>query len=78
MWLFGPIKKVNLDIELKKTKQIKKTVWVMKEDKQTFRVMLGKEMDLEEASRYPVTSVPLMHFQIRLLEKFQNIISVII
>ena len=31
----------------------------MKEDKQTFRVMLGKEMDLEEAFRYPVTTVPL-------------------
>ena len=37
---FDPVKKVNLDIELKKTNKIWKAVSVMKEDKQAFGVML--------------------------------------
>ena len=31
----------------------------MKEDRQEFGVMLGEEMNLEEAFQYPVASVPL-------------------
>ena len=53
------IKKVNLDKELKKTKIVQKAVSVMKEDRQAFGVILGKEVNLEDAFRYPVTSVPL-------------------
>ena len=36
-----PIKKVNLDIGLKKTKKILKAVSAMKEDRQAFELMLG-------------------------------------
>ena len=74
-----PIKKVNLDKGLKKMKRIRKAVSVMKEDGLSFGVMLGEEANLEEAFPYPVTSVALsLGFQIRLLDKIQNIISVII
>ena len=31
----------------------------MKEDRKAFGVMLGEEVNLDEAFRYPVTSVPL-------------------
>ena len=31
----------------------------MKEDRQVFGLMLGKEVNLEEVFRYPVTSVPI-------------------
>ena len=76
---FDPIKKVNLDKGLKKMKRIRKAVSVMKEDGLSFGVMLGEEANLEEAFPYPVTSVALsLGFQIRLLDKIQNIISVII
>ena len=76
---FDPIKKVNLDKGLKKMKRIRKVVSVMKEDGLSFGVMLGEEANLEEAFPYPVTSVALsLGFQIRLLDKIQNIISVII
>ena len=76
---FDPIKKVNLDKGLKKMKRIRKAVSVMKEDGLAFGVMLGEEANLEEAFPYPVTSVALsLGFQIRLLDKIQNIISVII
>ena len=76
---FDPIKKVNLDKGLKKMKRIGKAVSVMKEDGLSFGVMLGEEANLEEAFPYPVTSVALsLGFQIRLLDKIQNIISVII
>ena len=37
--LFDPIKKVNLDIGLKKTKRLRKAVSVIKEDGKAFRVM---------------------------------------
>ena len=57
--MFDPIKKVNLDIGLKQTKKIRKIVLVMKEDRQVFGVMLGGEVNLEEAFRHRVTSVPL-------------------
>ena len=56
---FDPIKKVNLDIGLKKTKKIRKAVSVMKEDRQAFGIMLGEKVSLKEAFRYPVTSVAL-------------------
>ena len=35
---FDPVKKVNLDIGLKKTKRIRKAVSVMKEDGKAFRM----------------------------------------
>ena len=57
--LFYPIKKINLDIGLKKTKKILKGVSVMKEDKEPFGVMLGEEVNLKEAFWYPVLLVPL-------------------
>ena len=76
---FDPVKKVNLDKGLKKMKRIRKAVSVMKEDGLAFGIMLGEEANLEEAFPYPVTSVALsLGFQIRLLDKIQNIISVII
>ena len=56
---FDPIKKVNLDIRLKKTKKIRKAVSVMKKDRQAFGVILGEKVNLEGWFRYPVTSVPL-------------------
>ena len=31
----------------------------MKEDRQAFGVVLGEEVNLEDAFRYPITSVPL-------------------
>ena len=76
---FDPVKKVNLDKGLKKMKRIRKAFSVIKEDGLAFGVMLGEEANLEEAFPYPVTSVALsLGFQIRLLDKIQNIISVII
>ena len=54
-----PIKKVNLDIGLKKMKKFRKTVSFMKEDRHTFGVILGEEENLEKAFRYTVTSMPL-------------------
>ena len=56
---FDPLKKINLDIGLKKTKKIRKAVSVMKEDRQAFGVILGEGVNLEEAFPYPAKSVPL-------------------
>ena len=42
---FDPIKKVNLDIGLKKTKKI----WKDGKDRQAFGVMLGEEVNLAQA-----------------------------
>ena len=44
---------------MKKTKKIRKAVSVMKEDSQAFGVILGEDVNLEEAFWYSVTSVPL-------------------
>ena len=44
---------------MKKTKNIRKAYSVMKEDRQAVGVMLGEEVNLEDAFRYPITSVPL-------------------
>ena len=56
---FDPNKKVNLGLGLRKTEKIRKAVLIMKEYRQTFRVMLGGKVKLEVAFRYPVTSVSL-------------------
>ena len=44
---------------MKKTKNIRKAVSVMKEDRQPVGVMLDEGVNLVDAFRYPVTSVPL-------------------
>ena len=56
---FNAIKKANLDIALKETKNIRKAVLVMKEDREAFGVMLGEEVNLEQEFWYPFTSVSL-------------------
>ena len=55
---FDPIKNVNRDIGLKKTKKIWKTLTVIK-DRQAFGVILGKEVNLEKTFWYLVTLGPL-------------------
>ena len=44
-WHFDPIKKVNLDIGLKKMKKIQKAVLVMKEDRPAFGEMLWERSE---------------------------------
>lgn len=58
-YFFDPVKKVNLDIGSKETKNIPKTISVMKEYKQALGVTLCEKVNLEEVFWYPVTPVPL-------------------
>ena len=54
-----PIKKVNLDIGLKKIKKILKAVSAMKEDRQAFVIILGQRSEPKRGARYPITLVQL-------------------
>ena len=70
------LKKVNLDIGLKKTKQILKAVSVMKEDRQPFGGNDGGRSESKRGVLVPCYISAIKHFQIRLIDKIQNIISV--
>lgn len=56
---FSPIKKNNLQTGLKKKKPKSKEVSILKEDRQAFGLLLGKEADLHESFQYPITTYPL-------------------
>ena len=53
------IKKFNLDVNWRKRKRFGKKFQLWKKLGKCFGVMLSKEVNLEEAFRYPVTSVSL-------------------
>ena len=56
---FSPIKKVGLNTGLKKTKRKGKVMSIIQEDRQGFGLLLSKNVNLEVALKYPITSVPL-------------------
>jgi hypothetical protein len=57
--IFSPITRDKLRTGLSKKKVQPKAISVLKEDKQAFGVMIAKSATLEEAFRYPMTSVSL-------------------
>ena len=56
---FDPIKKVKLNNGVEKKKPIPKAVTLLKEDRQAFGLIIGKSVSLQEAFKYPITTVPL-------------------
>ena len=56
---FDPIKKNSLNLGISKKKKKLKAVEILKEDKQAFGLMVAKSVTMEEAFKYPITSVPL-------------------
>ena len=55
--MFLPITKLNLESGIKKRKRKARAVEILKEDVQAF--LVGKSVSLDEALRYPITSVSL-------------------
>ena len=55
----SPITKPKLNIGIVKPKKTKKALDVMKEDRQAFGILVAKSVSLEEAFKFPITSVPL-------------------
>ena len=56
---FHPITNPKLNTGIVKEKKTKKAVDVMKEDRQAFGILIAKSVSLEEAFKFPITSVPL-------------------
>ena len=56
---FEPIAKLQIAFGIKGKKKTSKAISVIKEDRQAFSVILGNEIDLSEALKYPITSIPL-------------------
>ena len=56
---FDPIKKVELNYGVEKSKVAPRAVNILKENRQAFGIMVSKTYSLEEAFSYPITSVPL-------------------
>ena len=56
---FEPIAKLQIAFGIKGKKKTSKAISVIKEDRQAFSVILGDEIDLSEALKYPITSIPL-------------------
>ena len=57
--LFNPIPKINLMTGMETKKRKSKEVSVLTEDKQAFGIIISKAASLEEAFKYPITSLPL-------------------
>ena len=53
-----PITRLNIDTGVKKTKKQPRTISILKEDTQAFGVICAKAVSLEEASDFPITSIP--------------------
>eukprot|EP00794_Sanderia_malayensis_P005059 gene5059-5718_t len=56
---FQPIKRLMLSTGLKKVKKQPKAVSILKQDRQAFRTLLTKSINLETAFQHPLTEVPL-------------------
>ena len=56
---FDPIKRVKLRNGIEKKKVIPKAVTLLKEDRQAFGLVVAKSVSLQEAFKFPITSVPL-------------------
>ena len=56
---YSPKKNPKLNTGIMKKKKSKKVLDVIKEDRQTFGVLIAKSVSLEEAFKFPITSVPL-------------------
>ena len=56
---FDPIKRNTINDGMGKKKRTPKAVSVLKEDRQAFGLLAAKAMNLTDALRYPITSVPL-------------------
>ena len=56
---FEPIAKLQIALGIKSKKKTPKAISVIKEDRQAFGVILGDEIDLSEALKYPITSISL-------------------
>ena len=55
---FNPIKKINLDTDIKRKPRTNKAS-AIKEGIQAFGIVLSEYIDLEEALQYPLTTFPL-------------------
>ena len=56
---FEPIAKLQIALGIKSKKKTPKAISVIKKDRQAFGVILGDEIDLSEALKYPITSISL-------------------
>ena len=56
---YAPIRKNKLQTGIKKIKKSRKAEDVLKEDCQAFGTIISKALTLEEAFKYPITSLPL-------------------
>ena len=56
---FEQTAKLQIVLGIKSKRKPAKVISVIKEDRQTFGIILGNEIDLSEALKYPITSIPL-------------------
>ena len=56
---FEPVAKLQIALGIKNKNKTSKAISVTKEDSHAFGVILGKDIDLNEALKYPITSTPL-------------------
>ena len=61
--IFHIITKVKLVIGKDSKKLVSKTISILKEDRQAFRLLIAKSVDIKDAFNYPITSLPLRLFQ---------------
>ena len=56
---FEPIVKLQIALPIKSKKKTPEAISVIKDDRQPFGFILGDEIDLSEALKYPITSISL-------------------
>ena len=53
------LQKLQIGLVIKSKKKTTKAISVIKEDRQTFGVILGYDIDLSQTLKYPITFIPL-------------------
>ena len=56
---YDPISKVKLKNGIAQKKKTPKKIFLLKGDRQVFRLIISKSISLEDAFQYTITSVPL-------------------
>ena len=59
VYFYQPIRRLKMKTGLAKQVEKRQSASVRKEDRQAFRTMFSLSIDLEEALRFPLTSLPL-------------------
>ena len=77
---FDSILRTKLNTGIEKAKKLPKAVEILKEDRQAFGIIIAKSLSMDEAFKYPITTVPLslatIEFSLRQSDKatFRNLL----